>query len=669
MKGRLTMKTVDSASILASFATLKTLSDGKKYNSSYQLLSEFIHYIIYTENLFSFAAIDMKAYLKNIFGFEIPEAVVKTASKSLIYLSRKNGVYTVEEDKFVPDQTLEKAKNKDLDTNSLVINELEKYILEVDPDEIINREQLTRDIMSFLVDENPRASGRYYELISEFILKKEDDITVQECFRKIREGSILYIGITHNINETGNFQNSLTLYLDTEILFSLAGYNGEIYKTLAYDFYNQVKSANLNGEKIRLTYFPEVEREVEDYFTTASSIVERTIPVINKPAMAAIINGCKTSADVDVKRADFFHTLNYSLGIHKDKKVDYYTQEDIPFNLESLEHTDPKDQESWRFISHINKLRKAKYFSDYADCKYLFITNTNHTLRIAREYTEKVKAESALEFIVDNAINLDKITNIIWYKLGNGFSKKEYPSNVSAILKARIVLSTCINHNVESVYSEIKEQYRNGKITEEQLASRIITLKRKPSLPEEIEGDSIEESMDFSPEYLSRFEEEVKTNKTLLQEKNQIIQDLKEQNQSNIEKRDGVIAEKDLAIAAKNDVIAAKDEIIAEKDLTIETQREQNLAMAAELEIYHKKDQKSKRRKALAKKIILFVWSIVWKLLIIAGITVLAVYLKGKFDSDIPMYVCYAIDIISIALTAWKAFEIDFKKHFLSGNK
>ena len=88
-------------------------------------------------------------------------------------------------------------------------------------------------------------------------------------------------------------------------------------------------------------------------------------------------------------------------------------------------------------------------------------------------------------------------------------------------------MATCITHNVERVYSDIKEQFKNGEITEEKLAARIITLKKKPSLPEEIEGDSIEESMDFSAEYLSRFEEEVKTNKNLLKEKNQIIQDLK----------------------------------------------------------------------------------------------------------------------------------------------
>ena len=40
------MQTTCSSSILAALATLKSLSDEKKYQSSYQILGEFIKYII-----------------------------------------------------------------------------------------------------------------------------------------------------------------------------------------------------------------------------------------------------------------------------------------------------------------------------------------------------------------------------------------------------------------------------------------------------------------------------------------------------------------------------------------------------------------------------------------------------------------------------------------------
>ena len=140
-----------------------------------------------------------------------------------------------------------------------------------------------------------------------------------------------------------------------------------------------------------------------------------------------------------------------------NKKDNYYNEEDEPFNLERMEYTDPKDQESWKFISHINKLRKNQVYLDNTEAEYLFIT-TNYK---DEDYlTDKLKEKRGLEYVCDYAVNLDRITNIIWYKLGNGFGKKDYPSNVSVILNARIAIAASIAHNVERVYAEAKEQFK-----------------------------------------------------------------------------------------------------------------------------------------------------------------------------------------------------------------
>ena len=71
-------------------------------------------------------------------------------------------------------------------------------------------------------------------------------------------------------------------------------------------------------------------------------------------------------------------------------------------------------------------------------------------------------------------------------------------------------MSSNIAHNAEKAFSIAKKQYENGELTEDQLSARIITLRNKPSLPEDLQGDDINEVMDFSPEYLSRYEEQVK---------------------------------------------------------------------------------------------------------------------------------------------------------------
>ena len=54
------------------------------------------------------------------------------------------------------------------------------------------------------------------------------------------------------------------------------------------------------------------EKEIEDYFKTASSIVEGKSQTINKPAMASIINGCTTSADVDTEFAPLFYGEDFA---------------------------------------------------------------------------------------------------------------------------------------------------------------------------------------------------------------------------------------------------------------------------------------------------------------------------------------------------------------------
>lgn len=68
------MQKRNNISILASFATIKSLSDEQKYQSPYQILSEFIRHIILTDALYAFTAVEMKCLLNEHFDFAVPEA-------------------------------------------------------------------------------------------------------------------------------------------------------------------------------------------------------------------------------------------------------------------------------------------------------------------------------------------------------------------------------------------------------------------------------------------------------------------------------------------------------------------------------------------------------------------------------------------------------------------
>ena len=612
-----------TTAILASFATLKSLNEKNKYKSSYQLLAEFINYIIQTKKLLMFTAIEMRNYLFEIFGFDLPEVVVKRATDTLSCTKKDKGAFSVEKKAHPIDTTIDRTKIEVESQSSKILKRLVSYIREREPDIALDLVALEQDFISFLIDNRQKVSVKHLNFIGEFIIASEDDKEMQECLDNIREGSLLYIGINYNINDVGSLTKPLTLFLGTEVLFSLAGYNGEIHKQLSEDFITQVRNANISGKKIHLRYFYEIKREIEDFFTSAESIVEGKSVSVGKPAMKEIINGCDNKTDVLVKKADFYHLIQNIYGIHEDT-TDYYIPTLDPYNLESLEH-DPQLQDEWKFVSHINKLRKGQRFEDNLDSEFLVVTNKSSTLRISKEQSDALKERFSLDWVNDYAVSVDYITNLLWYKLGNSFNKKALPLNINAVLKAKVALSSVISHNILTTYQEAREQFNQGIITETQLVSRILALQNKPLLPEELEAETIEDSMDFSEELLSRYEEESRLDKESLKR---------------------------------------KDQELVLKNAIIESQQEKNQELEAKLRVFEEKEETREKRKDKIKRITLFSFNILWKIAIIVLITVGAILIEKKYQTNFLPIVCGVVDLLLLIGTAWATIKKDLTKYF-----
>ena len=96
---------------IASFALLKALNDSGKYKSPYQLLSNFIGYVVYDEHLHTFTLPEMRDRLQSHFGFKIPEAVIKTALKTLGFINRVNNAYQVDDSLCNDDGQFVEVKN------------------------------------------------------------------------------------------------------------------------------------------------------------------------------------------------------------------------------------------------------------------------------------------------------------------------------------------------------------------------------------------------------------------------------------------------------------------------------------------------------------------------------------------------------------------------------
>lgn len=648
------MQKTNSTSVLASYAMLKSLADEKKYQSPYQILREFIRYIITIESLYTFSAIEMKNFLNEHFGFSIPEAVIKTSTKSMNEVSLDHGIYTVISSKMENDSLFE-TKKKEADNSEIyIIKLLSEYIKSRTGDATIDEEKIINDLAHFLTEDQSLYSNNYAELIGEFVLKNEHNEKIQRKLDDIREGSILYMGLSHNISEFGSIKKPLNLYLGTEILFSLVGYNGEIYRQFANDFFEQVRLANSgSSKKIILYYFSETKKEIEEFFGTACEIVDRKRRcLLDKTAMKAIINGCNTSADVQVKKSDFYHELQFSYDIKEDPHDSYYDEIHFSTNLESFEYNDEleknrKKETAIKLISHINKLRNGnRYYSDI-DSEHLIVTNTKATLMISKEQVDNIEVNEELENLCAFAVSLDRITSLLWYKLGNGFSKKTFPPSVSAILKARAVLSSSIVKSTEKAYFEVKQQFEAGKLSEDQVAARIIMLRSKPTLPEDLQGDDIDEIMDFSPEYLSRYEEQVKKTQSLLEEKEGVIESLK---------------------ADTAQKISEKDATIASQEETIRGKSYENDELRSKLEEYQRREAAIIRKKERRKNIRKFVLSILCKLFVIILLAVAFIYVEFKLECRILSVIIAVADIIMLVSSAIKTVKNDYKKFFPKEN-
>ena len=640
------MSSNNPTSILASFSTMKSLVDAQQYQSPYQILAEFIQYIIIKSNLHSFTAIEMKNRLFEVFGFDIPEAVVRTTVRGLQFVKTENRIYHVNPIELKDNSAFEEMKAVAEANNTDIIDLLIAFAQETDPSNAIWADALTQEFIAYLLDDQQStAAGKYTDLIGRFILKNESDEKIQSALTAIREGSILYIGLNHNISETGSLRKPLTLFLGTEVLFSLYGYNGEIYKQLAQDLYDQIKAANVGTKRITLRYFSEVKKEIDDFFASAELIVDGKQLLFDTVAMKAIINGCSTAGDVKVKKADFFHVLQCSYGIMEDDRSSYYENTDDQYNLESLS-VDPQQYDSIKFISHINKLRKGRIYPYDLDAEYLIVTNSGITLRASREQVERVMKEQAVDSACDYAVSVERLTNILWYKLGNGLGRKEYPNNVNAVLKARMLLASKISQNISKLYMETRAQYRAGVITEDQLASRIITLRKKPITPEELTAETIEDSLDFSLEYLTRYEEEVNRNKEALQEKEHLLQVLSDQ---------------------KDRVISEKDGALAEKEQLIQAQQDRNAELEAELAEYRRKDKEKEQKRINRKKIVHLAFGIIWKLVVVALLVIIAAWICSKVNAAYTNAVGIVVGLIGAIPVVVSFLKSDLKKYKSNG--
>lgn len=628
--------------ILASYVTYKELSSRGNYKSPYQILAEFIKYIIYEKKLYAFSIGEIKNRVENEFEFYLPDAVLKSALKKIDFVTYDTtGNYCVNVEKVRVNGELKKYRNLAENTEISILEQLISFVEEKNY-KLNNREkkELMRAFGSYLIDESN--GNKYQEEISSFIIKKSDDKKITEYLNSVREGVILYTGLNYNIDEIGSLKKDLTLYLDMEVLFDIYGYNGEVFQSLALDLFKLARDANSKEKRIRLRYFEETKTEIDLFFAKAEEIVKGKVLLKDNVAMKAITNGCQDVSDISDRKADFYTKLRYSYGIIQDDRDSYYYKSDIAANLEwTFSEEEKKDQEvqfAVKMISHINKLRNNKPFYEYTESEAIFITETRKIQEYSRKMVDLISNEiDSGKKMVGYAISMGMITNILWYKLSKGFGNNDFPQNINSVLKAKIVLSNLISQNVSKKFDECKKAYQKGELDEQQLAARLLALREKAVKPEDINTDNLEDSLNFDSKHIERFEAERELHKAQLRQNKEQLEDY----QSEIEKLKRTIQVEEALKKQQETESAATME---EKDATIQAQSE-------ELKRYREKDLKKENRRKLIKKVGVFSKRICLRLIILLVIVAITYNVTKYVKADAANTVAIIVTVVGIFIS------------------
>jgi len=569
---------------LASLAVFRGLYNSK--NDVYCVISEFLKEIIIVQSKYQFSLSEITLLLNSTYDFHLPEAIVQTALKRIDFVSKGQGLYVASSLASQIRPEIYKTQEEQQIKNNIILEELFKYIQEIQKIKLTQEQKaiVTNSFCSFLLDDSN--GHEYSEYISAFIISRSKELEFTKQLNFIKEGVVLYSGIRYNsnINNLGSWNTPLTIYIETEVLFHFAGYNGEVYESLFSDFFSFVTEINTKAGKrlIELKYFNEVKDEIERFFKKAEFIVDGH-DMINPSmtAMRCIVNGCDSPADVVLKKIKFFELLADN-EIREDDYKRYFDEENHKFNILDQKTLDnvAKDlkiediNDALQFLNYINIHRKEKTHQNFENIKVILLSGNSTTLRVAWHNDIKEQGNVPL------ATNLSFITNKFWFKLNKGFGKDNYPKTFDIITKAQIILSTQLNEGVRAKYEEYQDKYKRGELSEEQAVATIATLRSQSRNPENIIEDEISNILDsISEDKIEKYHEEHEFLKCKVAKEVEDNAELKKviDSKENEIKKQELLFEQEQRINKQNelllqqDVLKSKEQLLAEKNRNKET--------------------------------------------------------------------------------------------------
>lgn len=479
----------DSRKCMASLAVFKTLYD--KHEDLYTVIASFSELLIHKQQLKTFNLQRFCSKFKEEYGFDLPTAVIKTSLKRIKSLETDKTYYTYkgnfDEEEFKQIVQLEDDNNK---RNLKIIDALTHYV-ETKANAILTENQrkgLFKSFCSYVIDEN--TDIEYKNDISSFILQNSSNEEIIKQLNSIRIGLVNFVGLCYNTNydRVDGIDSKLNIYLDTEILFHRAGFNGDLFKKLYDEFYSLVKEINRKAKKqlVSLFYFAETGQEIRDYFAVAEDIVNGKKQLDpSKTAMRYIIDQCRSASDVKEMESIFFADLAEGR-ISIDRQEHYYDKENISFNIEESDllkidgYTEDEAYGKLKLLNYINVKRGGKSQRIFRNIGHILLTANGLTFKLT--FNNKIYNEGDVPL----ATGLDFLTNRFWMIAEKGLSSKLDLTSFKILTKAQIVMSSSVNESIANKFQNFILQEKNGKFDLNKKKAALAALHQHSINPEDL---------------------------------------------------------------------------------------------------------------------------------------------------------------------------------------
>lgn len=437
---------------------------------TYDLVAQYISAVIAQKQYNTFKPDTMQSDLKELYQIDIPIGVIRSVCRNRIEgVSLKNKEFICD---LLPKDEIEK-EYADLKVG---YEELLASLIDfIRKDTKDYEDQTIKDSFADYLVEGSIDDTKLNNLYAAFFSSNQSDKDTRQKIDLLSSGLISYNGLsyTDSAGNSGAWTDKLTIYLDTEFLFSCAGYNDSYPHAVFEELYNLVKEINTSYRRrtkkednlVELKYLKDTRDVYLSLINTAKSLKETNgMPDPSKKALLKIMNESASVFDVDTHRAkidsaikDTYHIIyddrDYS-NIITDPRYVVYDEKTVTsisgtYNPQKDGNTTRKIDYYSRVYTIINGLRNGKNVCIFEQCRYIFLTGS----RIGHGTSQAARPDKKT---VSFATDIDFLISRFWFKLNKQLVTNQIPVSLDIVARSQAVLTREVSRKVKHLYEEMK---------------------------------------------------------------------------------------------------------------------------------------------------------------------------------------------------------------------